>query len=234
MTDKPSIWLLEDDEACRDVILSMLSDRWPVRWFERLAPLEEALRAADAVPTLLMADVCLPDVNLVSWLATPASRSALARVALLVMSALDEEYIVRSAFASGAVDFLSKPFGRAALTVKVERALGGATPTIESPSRFSLDVPAMMARHGDGRQTALTAKEMQIVTLLWNAPRHALSREAISATLWRDTRVGDKTLDVHLSRLRRKLRTLDADVRSSASSEIELVPFVEREETKGL
>src|SRR5262249_40939743 len=142
----------------------------------------------------------------------------------LVISALDDVDVVRSSFAGGAVDFLSKPFGRAELTVKIERAIGPppSSPAAKGPS---LDVPGMVVRQSDGRTAALTAKEMQIVALLWNTPARTLARDAISASLWQGCRVGPRTLDVHLSRLRQKLRRVDLDVRLAPSNQVALVPL---------
>lgn len=214
-----TIWLLEDDEVCREIMASALGDRWTVVELASIGELER-LAAEGATASLLVADVCLPDRSLVSWLKSASAEALLARVPLLVVSGVDEVDVIRSAFAGGALDFVSKPFGKAELLVKVERALDA--PPSSGVRRYTLDVPAMQVRAVTGETAALTAKEMQIAALLWNAPGLTLGREVLYAGLWRDCRVGPKTLDVHLSRLRQKLRPLGLEVKTCGPDEVAL------------
>ena len=213
--ERSHIWIVEDDGGCREVVTAALAPRWNLRCFESIGALDNAADQSSDEASLVIADICLPDRTLVNWLGSPCAKKLLARVPLLVMSGLDEADVIRSAFEGGALDFLSKPFGRAELMVKVERALGEAPSSSRAlpPPPYELDASTMVFRRADGQCASLTSKEMQIVALLWHAPRHTLTRDALQASLWRGCQVGPKTLDVHLSRLRRKLHLLGLDIR---------------------
>jgi len=54
----------------------------------------------------------------------------------------------------------------------------------------------------------LTAKEYRILSLFLQAPEHIVPRRSLVLTLWKDINVSEKTLDVHLSNIRRKITAL--------------------------
>jgi len=129
---------------------------------------------------------------------------------LLIVSSADDVETIRAAFAGGAIDFLSKPLRRALLIVKVERALGVSSVPFEG---LVIDAKRMPVRSGS-ITVGLTSKEMQVMSVLWTAPRRAVSRQELCEELWPRCHVGRKTLDVHLSRLRTKLDGLAVDFES--------------------
>jgi DNA-binding response OmpR family regulator len=222
------VWLLEDRGEWQEVAGS-LESRLSVRCFSSTAALESRLASGEPRPALLVADVKAPDRDLFPWLARPFARDQLEDVPLIVMSEIDDADLVRSAFAHGAVDFVSKPFGPAVFAVKVERFVGRPLTKARCGAVPTLDVRRMAVRASDGRTASLTAKEMQILSLLWDAPSNTLTRDTIGANLWPDCRVGPRTVDVHLSRLRQKLRTIGIDLRSSRGRNIRLsMPTCER------
>lgn len=216
--EPPVLWLLEDDATCREIVEDAIDGSWPLQVFPTLRELRGALESTAALPALLLADVCLPDGNFLSWLRSAHGAERLAEVPIVVLSALEDVATVRTAFAGGAVDFLSKPVGRAALRVKIERVLHSAQPA--ERAGFELDATRMALRRRDGAEVTLTAKEMQLVASLWNAPGRRRTRAELHAEVWKGCAVGTKTLDVHLSHVRRKLASLGVNIRSGAEDEL--------------
>jgi len=207
------IWIVEDDLACQDIVCEALTPRWLVTRFNTLAQFEDALRRPYIRrPALVIADVYLTDANFMSWLVGGRARKLLLDVPILIVSSADDVETIRAAFAGGAIDFLSKPFGRALLMVKVERALGVAS-SVSSSEGIVIDAKRMSVRAG-GITVGLTSKEMQIMSVLWTAPGRAVNRRELREGVWPDCHVGKKTLDVHLSRLRTKLEGLAIDFES--------------------
>jgi two-component system response regulator AdeR len=214
-----TIWVLEDDATCREIVRSALPAEWTITEFESLGAFDRALKDAGPRPNVVIADVRLEDANFLTWLLSPEAQTLLSDVPFLVVSGLDERETIRAAFQHGAVDFLSKPFGRAALAVKVERILA-ASPSFAG---IAIDGGRMEVRRPNGQSVELTVKEMQIVSMLWSAPEHTLVRHELRDRVWPNVRVGRKTLGVHLTRLRKKLDAVGVDLQSVGPDRIALV-----------
>lgn len=73
--------------------------------------------------------------------------------------------------------------------------------------------PTMLSIEYQGQVVGpLTAKELQIVSLLNSAPTRALSREDLVKQIWHSVKVSSKTLDVHIFNLRRKIAPLGIEI----------------------
>lgn len=203
------IWILEDDAGDAFVYEVALSGLYRLRMFRDLAQFEEAAQG-DILPRLILADIRLPhEKSSLDFLGTPSAKR-IENVPVIVVSGSDEIEKIRASFRAGAVDYISKPFGKNALLVKVDRAMQRETcGSLGLVCDFS---SLKISRMGSSRFTQLTARELQIFSLLNRAPSLSVSRQELVSTVWGSVRVSAKTLDVHLCNLRRKLEDLDLDI----------------------
>jgi DNA-binding response OmpR family regulator len=132
---------------------------------------------------------------------------------------LDDLDIQRSCFKDGALDYISKPFRKNDLIIKIERLLmnpvaSRVAPTrVESTHELVLDSESLRVKLGNTKGEQLTAKELQIFSLLFQAKGQPLSREEVKVKVWGNISVSPKTFDVHLFHLRKKLKALGIEIR---------------------
>jgi DNA-binding response OmpR family regulator len=221
MIRKPQrIWIIEDDPGSRFVLSEMFDVRYELRIHPDLMAFHASWNelAADPslpAPDLLLADLRLPDGNFLDLLESPQGRALTARVRTLVVSSLDDVDVLRRCFELGARDYLTKPFGKAELMVKVERLLEEVIPASGSP--VELDPMTLAVKSADGRRVIMTPKEYQILSAICDAGSEGISRKEILDRIWNSVNVNPNTFDVHLTHLRKKLLSIGVQIQHVAS-----------------
>ena len=167
------------------------------------------------MPALVVLDVMLPEVD---GLAVLKAVRRTDRTPIIILSArgLVDDRI--TGLAAGADDYLPKPFSPAELVLRVERILeragaGGTAPSRE-PIRHA-DLVLDRDRHEvriDGRVVPLTAVEFRLLSALLEADGRVLTRDQLLDAVYGqdEAEILDRTVDVHIGRLRDKLGD-DAD-----------------------
>jgi DNA-binding response OmpR family regulator len=174
-----------------------------------LAPDGSSARAAfdRDRPDLVLLDLGLPDIDGVD-LCRELRRTDPA-VAILVLTARHDEADIVVGLDAGADDYVTKPFRLAELLARVRAHL--RRPPAGSGDRdlvvgsLQIDLAARRVRLG-AEEVALRPREFDLLALLASHAGTALTRERIMAEVWDEHWFGStKTLDVHVSALRRKL-----------------------------
>ena len=157
---------------------------------------------------LLVLDLGLPDMDgleVARWV-----RSQGLTTPILVLTARADEVDLVVGLDAGADDYVTKPFRLAELLARVRALLrragseGGDADDI-SAQDVRVDVSAHRAFQGD-RELSLTAKEFELLRVLVREAGSVVSREALMREVWASDPTGStKTLDMHVSWLRRKL-----------------------------
>jgi DNA-binding response OmpR family regulator len=201
----PHILVLEDDPQVRRAVLRALADRGYATSSAGagMAGLTAALQDR---PDLVILDLGLPDVDGHQVL---RMIRAVSRVPVIVATARDEEAEIVRALDGGADDYLVKPFGAAQLEARVRAVLrrigDGAGPA--GPIRVGGLEVHLAARTVtlDGRPLELTPREFDLLRYLAERPGQVVGKRELLAEVWHLPYGGaDKTVDVHLSWLRRK------------------------------
>jgi DNA-binding response OmpR family regulator len=197
--------VVEDDPALRGALVRALRDKG-----HAVATAPSGMAGLDAAmtrpPDLVVLDLALPDVDGGQVL---RMLRAVSDVPVIVATARDEEPEMVALLENGADDYIVKPFGAAQLDARIKavlRRLGTAEP--EEPLRVGglvLD-PAAREVALDGRALDLTPREFDLLAHLARRAGQVVSRRELLAEVWQQPLGGaDKTVDVHLSWLRRKL-----------------------------
>lgn len=200
-----SLLLVEDDTGIRGALLRSLAARGhAVAW---TATGRSGLQCAlEDRLDLVVLDLGLPDID-----GSRMSRMlrAVSNVPVIVVTARDDEESVVDLLEHGADDYVVKPFTAANLNARIAAVLrraGSATP--DEPlvvGDLVVDLRARTVRLG-GRLLDLRPREFELLAFLASRPGVVVSRRQIMAEVWHLPYGGaDKTVDVHLSWLRRKL-----------------------------
>jgi two-component system KDP operon response regulator KdpE len=204
-----TVALIEDDARIREAVARALIDRGhAVRSCSTgMAGLRDAI---DDPPDVVILDLGLPDVDgreLLTML------RAVSQVPVIVATARDDDEEMIRTLDAGADDYIVKPFAADQLEARIRavlrRAGGGAGAEGGEPV---IEVGALRVdRDGheaflDGERLDLTKKEFELLAHLASNAGRVVSKRQLLAEVWQQPYGGaDKTVDVHLSWLRKKL-----------------------------
>jgi len=199
------ILLIEDDTvlgaALRDQIAA---DGHSMDWVMRLDVARDAL--AVAVYDLVLLDLMLPDGRGIPFLRALRAQGAVTPV--IILTALDQVSDRIEGLNAGADDYLVKPFDLAELSARIgsvaRRYAGNPNPVVRLGS-LEIDLAARSVRK-EGRLISLTAREWVLFEAFVQRPGQLLSKAQLEERLYSfDTEIESNTIEVHVSRLRKKL-----------------------------
>jgi DNA-binding response OmpR family regulator len=198
----PLILLAEDDEGIRvPLVRALRREGHKVEAFDHGA---EALAAAiGGAHDLLVLDVGLPGVD--GFELCRRVRELRPAVPIVFLTAQTSEMDAVSGLDAGADDYITKPFRLAELLARVRSQLRRTIPEQLHVGDVRIDVAARRAWQGE-RELDLAPKEFDLLALLVREAGRVVTREQIMAEVWDENWFGStKTLDMHVSWLRRKL-----------------------------
>ena len=200
----PVLAFVEDDDRIRHSIETALT----ARGFVVLAAatgLDGLHNVVDRHPDVLVLDLGLPDVD---GLALVKMVRAVSDVPIIVATANDDEAGIVRTLNAGADDYVIKPFSADHLEARVRALLrrsGARKDPVLVVGKLRIDTAARVAVL-DGTELDLTRLEFDLLAYLAAQPGYVLSKRELLAAVWDQPHGGaDKTVDVHLSWLRRKL-----------------------------
>ncbi len=171
---------------------------------------EEALtRAKESMPDLIILDVMMPRRTGMEVCRLLRAQDTFNDTLIIFLTALNDELSHVKGLEFGADDFISKPVSPRVLVTKVNSLFRRVTkaednPVLQAggltidPSRFVVDY--------EGRQIVLAKKEFELLYLLASRPGRVFLRNEILSQIWgADVIVGDRTIDVHIRKVRQKL-----------------------------
>lgn len=199
--------LVEDDASIRGGLIRALSERGHAVWSAPTAM--EALRqVVDTPPDLVILDLGLPDLD---GYETLRMLRAISQVPVVVATARDEEGDIIKILDAGADDYLVKPFGAGQIDARIRAVLRRASSDDGHRNEpivvggLQLDSDAHEARL-DGQVLDLSRREFDLLHYLAARSGQVITKRELLTQVWRMPYGGaDKTIDVHISWLRRKL-----------------------------
>jgi DNA-binding response OmpR family regulator len=161
-------------------------------------------------PDVLILDIMLPDSDGIDICRGIRSHPDLANLPIIFLTARAQESDRILGLELGANDYVVKPFSVRELIARVRnqlRAPGGAPARILRANGVELDRDSCRVRL-NGKPLTLTATEFRLLEFLMSRPGVVFSREQLLDYVWgMDHAVTDRTVDVHILRLRQKVET---------------------------
>ena len=200
----PRLALIEDDDRIRESLERALRDRGhEVR--AAASGLSGLSQVVEDRPDAVILDLGLPDVDGLELL---KMLRAVSDVPVIAATARDDEAEIVRTLDAGADDYVVKPFSADQLEARVRAVLRRLLPGQSGPTVVGGLVVDPQARTAtlDGRPLDLTRKEFDLLAFLAERAGRVVSKRELLAEIWDQPYGGaDKTIDVHLSWLRRKL-----------------------------
>ncbi len=205
------ILVVDDEPAIRESLQFALGrEGFEVRAAGSLAEARAHLPAAD----LIVLDLMLPDGSGLAFLGTLRET---ADVPVIVLTSRDDEDDRLEGLAAGADDYVVKPFSPREVAARAKAVLRRSRPSPPDGSQrgpeailtsdlLSLDPRSRRARVAD-RELHLSRTEFDLLAAFLRAPGRVFERGQLMDEVWGpDCVVGDRTIDVHLKALRRKIK----------------------------
>ncbi|WP_068276242.1 response regulator transcription factor [Aldersonia kunmingensis] len=200
-----AVLLAEDDEAIAAPLSRALGREGYTVTVEQTGPAALG-RALAGGHDLLILDLGLPGMDGLEVCRQVRANGRDLPVLMLTARADEVDFVV--GLDAGADDYVGKPFRLAELLARVRALLRRAAPTDDTVIEVGgirLE-PAARRVLVDGREVALANKEYELLKVLLDRAGQVVEREAILREVWGDADLrGSKTLDMHMSWLRRKL-----------------------------
>jgi len=166
--------------------------------------------ARQMIPDLVLLDVMMPEMDGMETCRELREIPSLRNVLIAFLTARSEDYSQIAGFDAGADDYISKPIKPRVLVSRIKALLRRNTPMTDSAELslapgISVDKEKYLV-YKDGVSLNLPKKEFELLLLLVSHPGRVFTRETILNNVWgNDVVVGDRTIDVHIRKLREKL-----------------------------
>lgn len=154
-------------------------------------------------PHLILLDMMMPVLDGIETCKAIRNSPALKNVMVVFLSAVGSEETQLQGYNAGADDYINKPIKMNILRSRVQAILKRIVLT-ESSQEITIDTEHHLVRKGD-QTIILPRKEFALLHLLYSEPGKLFTREEIYRLVWGNIVVGDRTIDVHIRKLRQKI-----------------------------
>lgn len=173
---------------------------------------KEGLKIADEVkPHLIILDVMMPEMDGIEVCEEIRRNDRLKNVVIAFLTARGEDYSQIAGFDAGGDDYISKPVKPKVLVSRIKALLKRVESLPVSKTNSALREGIHIDKDRflvikDGDELNLPKKEFELLALLFSRPNKVFTRDEIFSLVWGDNViVGDRTIDVHIRKLREKI-----------------------------
>mgnify|MGYP002305589982 FL=1 len=216
MVSKQKILIVDDDNNIAELISLYLTkecyETMIVNDGESVLPAMESF-----TPNLILLDIMLPGID-----GYQVCREVRAKqqTPIIILSAKGEVFDKVLGLELGADDFMEKPFDSKELVARVKAVLRRYKPIVATPEIVSekcVQYPDLIINQTNysviymGNTVEMPPKELELLYFLASSPNHVFTREQLLDQIWGYEYIGDtRTVDVHIKRLREKIKDHDA------------------------
>ncbi len=162
------------------------------------------------MPTMILMDVMMPEMDGIEACRIIRNDQIIHEPIVVFLTSRSEDYSQIAAFDAGGDDYISKPIKPRLLIKRIE-AIFRRVNKIEEPNQISFNKDLYIDRDKflvsiKGDEMYIPKKEFELLELLMSKPGKVFKRDQILSIVWgNDTIVGERTIDVHIRKLREKL-----------------------------
>lgn len=216
--EKMRILVVDDEESLCEILKFNLEKAGYA--VDTVLSAEEALTMNLTDYHLILLDVMMGEISGFQMADILKKKKETAHIPIIFCTAKDTEDDTVYGLQLGADDYISKPFSIREVMARVETVLRRNTRSLSEPpaenirqyENLRLDTASKRASLG-GRDVSLTKTEFEILWLLLQNPGRVYSRDSLLRTVWPDdVLVTDRTVDVHIARMRKKIAPYDRHI----------------------
>ena len=202
--------LIVDDEPDIIELVSYILEKERMSVVSALNGVEALKIAQKENPDLIILDVMMPDMDGMEVCQRLRSMTAFDSTLITFLTARSEDYSQIAGFDAGADDYITKPIRPKTLVARINAILKRKRSDSVANGKLvlgdlSIDQEKRLVKV-DNSRIELAKKEFDLLYLLCSEPDKVFSRDEIFSRLWnKDVIVGDRTIDVHIRKLRKKL-----------------------------
>lgn len=210
MAGEPLVLIVEDEPAQREVLAyNIRSEGFSV--ITAGAGDEALVMVRETPPDVIVLDWMLPNVSGIEVCRQLKTSSDSSNIPVIMLSARSEEVDRVRGLETGADDYVVKPYSVAELLARLRTQLRRVRPAAVGEQLVFEDILLDMAEHRVYRQghlVSLGPTEFRLLTAFMERPGRVWSREQLLDRVWgRDIYVDSRTVDVHVGRLRKALKS---------------------------
>ena len=212
MSKIPKILVVDDDPDIVEILRYNLSiGGYDVK--SAFNGKEAVKKAKIFLPEIILLDVMMPEMDGIEACSLIKEIPSLVNTRIIFLSARSEDYTQLSAFDAGADDYISKPVKPKILLKKIESIFKRINKKNEEIKvidlgEIKIDRNSYLV-HIKNQEIALPRKEFELFYLLASKPGKVFTRDEIMGKVWgSEVVVGDRTIDVHIRKLREKIGDL--------------------------
>ena len=216
--EKTRVLVVDDEESLCEILKFNLEKAGYA--VDTVLSAEEALTMNLTDFHLILLDVMMGEISGFQMADILKKKKETAHIPIIFCTAKDTEDDTVYGLQLGADDYISKPFSIREVLARVETVLRRNTRSVSEPpsenirqyENLRLDTASKRASLG-GRDVSLTKTEFEILWLLLQSPGRVYSRDSLLRTVWPDdVLVTDRTVDVHIARMRKKIAPYDKHI----------------------
>lgn len=216
--EKMRILVVDDEESLCEILKFNLEKAGYA--VDTVLSAEEALTMNLTDYHLILLDVMMGEISGFQMADILKKKKETAHIPIIFCTAKDTEDDTVYGLQLGADDYISKPFSIREVLARVETVLRRNTRSLSEPpsenirqyENLRLDTASKRASLG-GRNVSLTKTEFEILWVLLQNPGRVYSRDSLLRTVWPDdVLVTDRTVDVHIARMRKKIAPYDKHI----------------------
>jgi two-component system alkaline phosphatase synthesis response regulator PhoP len=159
-------------------------------------------------PQLVLLDVMMPGMDGIEVCEAIRTKEGFQHTLVCFLTARNEDYSQIAGLEAGADDYVSKPIRPKVLISRIKALLrrkGNVDISAENIGNLLINRDRYLVEK-DGKEIHLPRKEFELLALLASKPNYVFERDFILDTVWgTDIVVGDRTIDVHIRKLREKI-----------------------------
>lgn len=224
MKPPKKLLILDDEEIFGKNLSDLLSDSFEVKF--TTSPKQAYNIAISEQLDAILLDINLGTENGLDFCENLRSNALTKNVQIFLMTGYGGKNIHMQSYKVGADDYIEKPFDTDELKLRLLSRLKRIESIIgikESVGNIKIFVERSEIEI-DGQVTYLSLVEMQLLKVFMANVNKKITREEILKAVWPDTKVEDRTVDVHVSGLRKKLKNFDHNIQSLYGSGYILKP----------